>query len=307
MAGRIEDELPNRRPTLSVVVPAHNEAENLPRLVAEIVAALEPLCVESIASENARRGRIHAENHGENTYILTENRPLKNGFEIVIVDDGSTDATRGVLRELGGDYPELRPVGLANNIGQSGAIVAGLRKARGEWIATLDADLQNDPADLPKLWNAVAGRHAALGVRVDRRDPASKRLIGRLANHVRNCVLGQGIRDTGCSLRIIKRSAAIKLPAFDGMHRFIGPLLIREGRRVVQTPVGHRPRIKGKTHYNIWNRSIHVIVDLFGVWWLSRRAIKPVIDRIDEEIDAFRGEECETTTAGARGAERWID
>ena len=307
MAGRIEEDLHRTRPTLSVVVPAHNEAESLPRLVDEIVTALLPLCGGSSGNSADRSERINVEEQVGRASSKQASRPLKNGFEIVIVDDGSTDATRGVLRELNVEYPELRSIVLDRNIGQSGALVTGFRKARGKWIATIDADLQNDPADLPKLWNAVAGRDAALGVRVDRRDPASKRWIGRIANRVRNIVLGQAIRDTGCSLRIIRRSAAIRLPAFDGMHRFIGPLLIREGRRVVQAPVGHRPRINGKTHYNIWNRSIHVIVDLFGVWWLGRRAFKQATGRLVGENESFRGETCETTTAGTPGAKRWID
>ena len=197
--------------------------------------------------------------------------PTLEGFEIVIVDDGSTDETPSVLRALIDDYPELRPIRLAANVGQSAATAAGFRAARGEWVATLDADLQNDPGDLAILWDALPGHDAALGWRVKREDVWSKRVISRMANNVRNAVLGQSIRDTGCSVRIFKREAAIRLPAFKGCHRFFGPLLIREGCTIVQRPVNHRPRPHGVSHYNLWNRSIRVVVDLFGVAWLMRR------------------------------------
>ena len=231
---------------LSVVVPAKNEAESLPELVGEIARALRPL-----------RGERSGERLG--------------GFEIVLVDDGSTDATPEVLRALADDYPELRPVRLRANVGQSAATAAGFRAARGDWVATLDADLQNDPADLANLWDALPGHDAALGWRVKREDVWSKRVISRWANRVRNKVLGQSIRDTGCSVRVFPRDAALRLPVFRGCHRFFGPLLLREGCSVVQVPVAHRPRPHGVSHYNIWNRSVRVVVDLFGVAWLMRR------------------------------------
>jgi hypothetical protein len=141
-------------------------------------------------------------------------------------------------------------------------------------VATLDADLQNNPADLATLWNALPGHDAALGWRTTRADVWSKRLISRWANRVRNGVLGQAIRDTGCSVRIIDRERALRLPMFRGAHRFLGPLLLREGCRLVQVPVSHRPRSHGASHYNVWNRSLRVVVDLFGVAWLMRRPIR---------------------------------
>lgn len=234
---------------LSVVVPARDEAEGLPELVGEIAGALRPL----------RDGDVL--------------RPL-DGFEILIVDDGSTDGTPEILTDLAADYPELRAIVLAEGVGQSSATMAGIRAARGGWIATLDADLQNDPADLVRLWEALPGHDVALGWRVDRRDDWSRRFISRWANRVRNAVLGQSIRDTGCSVRIFPREAALRLPAFRGVHRFLGPMLLREGCRLVQVPVNHRPRTHGRSHYNLWNRSLRVIVDLIGVAWLMRRPVR---------------------------------
>lgn len=237
---------------LSVIVPAMNEAESLPRLAEEIVRALRPLC--HVVGEGVLPRRL-------------------SGFEILIVDDGSTDQTARVLGELAGLYPELRPLRLRSNVGQSAAIVAGIDAARGEWIATLDADLQNDPADLAVLWDALPGHDVALGWRVRRADAWSRRAISRLANRARNGVLGQSIRDTGCSVRIFSRAAAMRLPFFRGVHRFFGPLFLREGCRVVQVPVNHRSRPHGRSHYNFRNRSWRVVIDLLGVAWLMRRPV----------------------------------
>lgn len=246
-SGRGRGEAPGA--TLSVVVPAKNESASLPQLVDEIVRALRPLQMERPGARGVRLA----------------------GFEVVVVDDGSTDATPEVLRRLGESTPELRPLRLAANVGQSAATAAGFRAARGDWVATLDADLQNDPADLAALWDALPGHDAALGWRVKRQDVWSKRVISRWANRVRNAVLGQSIRDTGCSVRVFPREMALRLPMFRGCHRFFGPLLLREGCRVVQVPVNHRTRPHGVSHYNIWNRSVRVVVDLFGVAWLMRR------------------------------------
>ncbi len=235
---------------LSVIVPAKNEAASLPQLVAEIAGALRP-----------QRG------------ARADGRPF-SGFEVLIVDDGSTDETPFVLRQLALAYPELLPITLAQNMGQSAATAAGFRVARGDWVATLDADLQNDPADLTVLWDALPGHDAALGWRIKREDVWSKRVISRWANRIRNAVLGQSIRDTGCSVRIFSREMALRLPMFHGSHRFLGPLLLREGCRLIEVPVSHRPRPHGVSHYNLWNRSLRVIVDLIGVAWLMRRPVR---------------------------------
>lgn len=253
---------PRTGPLLSVVVPARDEADAIASLVEEVARALRPLCDGQAGDAGL---------------------PRLGGFEIIIVDDGSTDGTPGILEAQAADYPELRAILLRPGVGQSSATVAGIRAARGEWIATLDADLQNDPADLVRLWEALPGHDVALGWREVRHDTWSRRIISRWANRVRNAVLGQSIRDTGCSVRIFRREMALRLPAFRGVHRFLGPLLLREGCRLVQVPVGHRARPHGRSHYNIWNRSIQVVVDLIGVAWLLRR---PIEFRVAEAWDA---------------------
>jgi len=232
-------------------VPAKNEADGLPRLIDEIARALRPLSQK----RKSALSRLQ-------------------GFEILLIDDGSTDDTRERLRDLSPQYPELQPVFLAESVGQSAAVAAGFHAARGDWIATLDADLQNDPADLVALWNALPGYEAVLGWRAERHDTRSKRIISCWANRVGNWVLGQSIRDTGCSVRIFSKAAALRLPLFDGVHRFFGPLLLRQGCRLTQVPVSHRPRPHGKSHYNLMNRSFKVMIDLAGVAWLMRRPIR---------------------------------
>jgi glycosyltransferase involved in cell wall biosynthesis len=264
------------RSFLSVVVPARNEVAGLPQLIDEIARALRPLR-DGGSRPGRSRDRERAVGPGSEALPLPDRRGSWRrlaGFEILIVDDGSTDRTPEVLGSLAADYPELRGIVLADGVGQASATVAGIRAARGDWIATLDADLQNDPADLVRLWEALPGHDVALGWRVDRRDVWSRRVISRWANRMRNAVLGQSIRDTGCSVRIFPREVALRLPAFRGVHRFLGPLLLREGCRLVQVPVGHRPRPHGRSHYHLWNRSLQVIVDLIGVAWLLRRPLE---------------------------------
>jgi dolichol-phosphate mannosyltransferase len=238
----------SERSFLSVVIPARNEAPSLWQLIDETSSSLRGLC---------QRGD-----------------QALDGFEMIVVDDGSTDQTRSVLTDLIAIYPELRAITLAPGVGQSGALVAGIEAAVGNWIATMDGDLQNDPADLVRLWNALRGHDVALGWRRTRRDCWSKRMVSRLANCMRNLVLGQSVRDTGCSLRIFPRAVALRLPLFRGIHRFLGPLFLREGCRLVQVPVDHRSRPYGCSHYSLSNRSFDVLADLVGVAWLMRRPVR---------------------------------
>jgi glycosyltransferase involved in cell wall biosynthesis len=240
-----------RRGTLSIIVPAKNEAASLPQLVEETAQAFRPLL------------RGGAGPH-----------PME-AFELLIIDDGSTDETLKVLHDLALRYPELRPIRLAANAGQSAATLAGFRAARGDWVAILDADLQNPPRELARLWDALPGYDAVLGWRLKRQDVLWKRVLSRWANRVRNALLGgEPIRDTGCAVRIFPREVALRFPMFHGAHRFYGPLLGREGCRIVQVPVEHRPRPHGRSHYNFWNRSLNVVMDLLGVAWLLRRPVR---------------------------------
>lgn len=244
---------------LSIIVPAKNESAALPGLVKEIIEAFRPL---------VQRTDPHLHQ--------------LDGFEIVIVDDGSEDASAQVLAELMGHYPELKVIRFDRNYGQSAATRAGFLSARGQWVAILDADLQNDPKDLARLWDLLPGYDAGLGWRIKRQDVWSKRLISKVANRVRDWVLGDSVRDTGCAVRIFPRAVALQFPMFHGMHRFYGPMLLRAGCKIVQMPCHHRPRAHGRSHYNIWNRSINVMIDLFGMAWLMRRPVRyrvrPLLD-----------------------------
>jgi len=240
---------------LSVVIPVRNEAENILPLLAEIHAALE--------------------GWGE--------------FEVIYVDDGSTDATPGILAEAQGRYPRLRVLAHAESCGQSAALVTGFGAARGEWIATLDGDGQNDPADIPKL---LAERDAAAkssdrggldarplqlvaGYRRKRQDTWLKRMSSRVANGVRSRLLGDATPDTGCGLKLIQRQAVLELPVFDHMHRFLPALVQRNGGRTISVEVNHRPRTRGTSNYGMFDRLWVGIVDLFGVMWLQRRLRRP--------------------------------
>lgn len=261
---------------VSVVVPAKNEAASLPRLVAEIADAFRPLCGAHVPG------------------------PTLAAFEIVVVDDGSIDDTALVLRRLAIDFPELHVLRLTASVGQSSATAAGIRAAQGNWVATLDADLQNDPADLAVLWRALPGFDGVLGWRTTRHDVWSKRVVSCWANAIRNRVLGQSIRDTGCSVRIFSRELALRLPAFHGAHRFIGPLLLREGAQLAQIPVSHRPRSYGRSHYNLLNRSFSVLVDLVGVLWLLRRPTRYQVVEEAREPSAFLGSSQARHFAGSK-------
>jgi glycosyltransferase involved in cell wall biosynthesis len=231
------------RPDLSVVIPLFDEAASLEPLAGEIAAALDPTGL---------------------------------AYEVVWVDDGSRDGGAAVLAALAAADPRHRVVSLGRNRGQSAALAAGFRSARAPWTVTLDADLQNDPADIPRLLAAVAGPYDVVcGVRTERRDTWVRRVSSRVANAVRNRLTGESIADVGCTLRVMPTALAVRAPLFDGMHRFLPTLLRLGGARLSEVPVHHRPRRHGTTKYGIHNRLWRGIADLFAVRWLARRWIDP--------------------------------
>jgi glycosyltransferase involved in cell wall biosynthesis len=236
MSGSARDDL-----DLSLVIPVYNERDNLATLATEIAASL---------------------------------RGSGWRYEVLMVDDGSTDGSAEVLRDLGAAHPEIRVVRLLRNAGQTAAIDAGFHRARGRVVVTLDADLQNDPADIPRLVRELDGWDAVVGVRQVRRDSLVRRVSSRVANYVRNRLSDETITDTGCSLKAYRRDAVGTLKLYRGMHRFLPTLLKMEGYRVREVPVGHRPRTRGQSKYGITNRLLPSFVDLLAVRWMKKRALR---------------------------------
>ena len=237
-------------PELSVVVPVFNERDNIPPLLAEIATAL--------------RG--------------------KADFEIVYVDDDSTDDSRAVLAAQKAQYPELRVLHHVSRSGQSTAVSNGVRAARGSWIATLDGDGQNDPADIPKLLaqRDQSGPDVRLfaGWRTTRRDSFNKRISSKIANAVRSRMLRDSTPDTGCGLKLFDRDVFMRLPYFDHMHRYLPALVKRAGFQSTSVPVGHRPRTAGTSKYGMLDRLWVGIADLRGVAWLMRRGKVTQVEEI---------------------------
>jgi len=221
-------------PQVSVIVPLYNEEENVPILQAELRAALRAI-----------------------------------DHEFIFVDDGSADDTVERIEVA----PNLRVIRFEKNAGQSAAIYAGLQAARGAILVLIDGDLQNDPADIPKLVGEIArGADLVCGYRAQRRDTRVKRLTSRIANVVRSRYTKDGVRDTGCTLKAMRRECVSALVPFKGMHRFIPALIKDSGYRLVEIPVNHRPRRFGQTKYGLGNRAVRATIDMFGVrWLLSRR------------------------------------
>ncbi len=238
----------SERPQLSVVVPVHNEEDNVAPLVGEILAAL--------------RGRLP--------------------FEIVYVDDTSTDATLQRLDALQAITPELRVVRHLTNAGQSTAVRNGVKAARAPWIATLDGDGQNDPADIPRLLakrdESPAATKLFAGWRVNRQDSGSKRWASRWANRIRSRMLRDATPDTGCGIKLFEREAFLDLPYFDHMHRYLPALMQRAGWDTVSVPVNHRHRTSGVSKYNNLGRALVGIKDLFGVSWLIQRNRRTAVE-----------------------------
>jgi len=237
---------------ISVVVPVCNEAENVEPLAREIDAALA--------------GR---------------------SYEMIFIDDGSTDETAANLLKLKSALPALRVLRHSFRSGQSAAVASGVRAARAPWVATLDGDGQNDPADIPKL---IAARDSSEGRGVQlfmgnrsasRKDTAYRRLQSRIANGVRSGLLGDGTPDTGCGIKLFSRDVFMDLPRFDHMHRFLPALFQRHGARVISVPVSHRQRTRGTSKYGMLNRLWVGIIDIVGVMWLRRRYKSGLLVRED--------------------------
>jgi dolichol-phosphate mannosyltransferase len=230
-------------PDLSVVFPIYNEEENIPILLQEIAAALE--------------GRGWS-------------------YEIVAVDDGSKDRSLEVLRENMARYPMLRVLALVKNSGQTAALDAAWRNAHGRLVVSLDADLQNDPADIPRMMQKLdeSGADMVIGVRVNRMDTFARKLQSKIGNGVRNWITGDQITDTGCSLKLVRKEAVDRVRLFTGMHRFLPTLVRYAGYRVVEMPVNHRARRFGESKYGAMNRAFRGLADCFAVRWMGTRMLK---------------------------------
>lgn len=232
---------------ISLVIPLHNEEESLPFLVNEIS--------DTMASH-------------------------KN-YEIIFIDDGSTDGSLSTLIHLKEKYPRIRIIKLKDRYGQTSAMDAGFKKAKGRIIVTMDADLQNDPADIDKLLSELNGYDIVIGWRSERKDTWLKRLSSRIANFVRNRITDDEIKDVGCTLKAYKREFLDRVKLYNGMHRFLPTLFKMEGARVKEVKVNHRPRRYGRSKYNVRNRVFKAIYDLIAVRWMKRRRL---IYEIEEEL-----------------------
>jgi len=239
-------------PALSLIIPCYDEQDNLRPLVTAIRAALDP---------------------------------LKLSYEIIFTDDASHDQSWEILKELAASDPRIRAQRFAFNSGQSAALWAGLKAARGQHLFTLDADLQNDPKDLPKFLEALKRFDCVCGTRVEARgrgDSFIRVASSRIANWVRNKLSGENISDAGCCYRGFKRECIENLKFFKGMHRFLPTLFKIEGFTVTEIAVSHNPRVAGQTHYGVWNRLFASFYDLLAVRWMKKRMFRyQVAERVN--------------------------
>jgi len=235
---------------ISAVIPVFDEIESLPGLLDELAPVL---------------------------------RATGRAFEMVLVDDGSGDGSGAWIEDRARKDPCVRGILLERNVGQSGALAAGLRHARGSVIVTLDADGQNDPSSIPALLAALEHADVVSGVRTRRADSWRRRVSSRVANAVRRAAIGDTISDVGCSLKAYRREALEGIPLFAGAHRFLPALCKFRGARVVEVPVRHRPRLHGASKYGVENRLFRGIRDLFGVRWLKSRLLRHKIRRMTDE------------------------
>jgi glycosyltransferase involved in cell wall biosynthesis len=235
----------SKSPTLSVVVPVYNEEGNLPILIPKLTGVL---------------------------------KDLGYSYEMIFVDDGSSDGSQRILREMAPQTPFLRVLRLRENRGLSTALMAGMREARGEKIVTLDSDLQNDPADIPRLLEYLDRYDMATGWRQKREDSWLKKISSKIGNVVRNGLSGEDIRDSACTLRAFRKECIQEIPVFNGMHRFFSTLVKMKGYRIIEVPVSHHPRKFGRSKYNIRNRMVRSFIDLLAVRWMKRRVLRYEIE-----------------------------
>ena len=234
-------------PYLSLVIPAYNEQENIPVLLERVGASLSQI-----------------------------GRP----FEVLIVDDGSNDSTPKLLEEGMRKYPWLRVLRMAKNGGQSAAFEAGFKAARGDVIATIDADLQNDPEEIPRLLPMLDGYDMVTGWRKDRHDTGFRRVQTKIANRVRNWLSDETIQDSASSLKLYKRHCVEGLKLFNGMHRFFPTLVKMRGYTVLETPVKHSQRFAGTAKYGLRNRAWRAFIDLLAVRWMKKRYLKYEVSEV---------------------------
>jgi glycosyltransferase involved in cell wall biosynthesis len=230
---------------ISVVVPVYNEEENLPVLIPHLSEVLGSL--------------------GE-------------PYEMIFVDDGSTDGSREVIKEMARRYPQIHIIGFKRNSGETAAGAAGLKEARGNVIITIDADLQNDPKDIPRMLDYLKDYDMVTGWRQTREDTWVKRITSGIANGIRNRLSGETIRDSGCTFRLYKKECLENIHLYKGMHRFMPTLVKMEGFRVIEIPIAHHPRKFGASKYNTWNRMWRAFIDLLVVKWMKSRHINYEIE-----------------------------
>ena len=226
--------------SLSVVIAVYNEAENITPLLGRVQSALAD---------------------------------WPGSVELVFVDDGSTDSTLELLKRAQESDARLRIAHFRRNLGQTAAMAAGFRLAQGRAVVTLDGDLQNDPAEIPRLVGMLKDWDCVCGIRVRRQDSWWKRISSRLANGFRNWVTGDNIVDTGCTLKAFRRECLEGLELYRGMHRFLPTLLKMRGYRVTQVPVSHHPRLHGKTKYGTWGRLVKGLADVWAVRWMKKNRL----------------------------------
>ncbi len=255
---------------LSLVIPVYNEAENVRPLLEDLRAALEV---------------------------------LPGDAEIVFVDDGSTDATFEELKRAQETDLRIRIGHFRHRLGQTAALAAGFRLAHGRAVVTLDGDLQNDPADIPRIVGLLAEWDAVCGMRTPRQDGWWKRASSRIANGYRNWLTGDNIVDTGCTLKAYRRECLERLELYQGLHRFLPTLLKMRGHRVTQVPVSHRPRLHGRTKYGTWGRMMKGLADVWAVRWMKKNLID--FDRVLEVVERPNPASAEAT-AGRGGPAEFV-